>query len=291
METQVRIRLLSLLVVAALSVLVWTPHWGGAGEIVRQSNSHLLQVHFLDVGQGDAVFIETPDGVQVIIDGGRDSAVIRELGAVLDFADRTIDVMIATHPDSDHIGGLIDVLERYQIASVIQTEQIGDSPAAVAFQTAVQAENAVVHTPRTGEVIQLGASTTLEILFPPLDASAFESNTASVIAQLRYGDTEFMLTGDAPQSIETYLVGAYGADLRSDVLKVGHHGSKTSTAPEFLAAVAPTHAVISAGVDNSYGHPHPEVMNRLRAANLAISQTAETGTITFYSDGQRVWIE
>lgn len=246
-------------------------------------------VHFLDVGQGDAVLVQTPDGYEVLIDAGASGAVIQELRAVQAWNDRSIDIMIATHPDTDHVGGLVDVLQKYQVDMIMQTESEGDSPAATAFAAAVADENAVIKFARAGQYIQVGASTTIEVLSPAGDTTGWRSNTASVIVRVVYGDTAFMLTGDAPSNIEDYLSELYGTALQSDVLKLGHHGSQTSSSERFLDTVQPTYAVVSAGIDNRYGHPNQTVMQRVFARNIQTSHTGIDGTVTFYSDGERVW--
>lgn len=252
-----------------------------------------LSVHFLDVGQGDATFIETPEGVQVLIDGGRDAGVLRELASQMGFFDRTIDILIATHPDSDHISGLIDVLRRYDVETIVLTENESDTPTAAAFAAAVEAEQelgaTLIYT-RAGQIFQLGASTTLTILFPDRNPAGFESNASSIISKVQYGDIGFIVTGDSPKSIEEYVVRQHGSALESEVMKVGHHGSDTSTAEAFIGAVSPQFAVISAGEDNPYGHPHQEVLERLASEPLQIIETADSGTVTFKSDGVSVWL-
>jgi competence protein ComEC len=205
--------------------------------------------------------------------------------------DRTIDVVLATHPDKDHIGGLVDVLARYEVAQLMRTENRNDTVVSNAYDQAAKAEAVTVWYARTGQVLSLGASTTLTIYSPAGDTTEAESNTASIVAQLKYGDIEFLLTGDAPLSIEEYLVRTYGASLESEVLKVGHHGSRTSTAENFVRTVAPTFAVVSAGRDNQYGHPHREVVERLSTAGVQVLNTAKQGTIVFKTDGVKVWRE
>ena len=251
----------------------------------------VLTVAFLDVGQGDAIFIETPDGVQVLIDGGPDSGVVRELSKQLPFFDKTIDVVLATHSDKDHIGGLIDVLERYQVETIIRTENKNDTEVAALFDTFQNTEGAEVYFARAGQQLQIGASTTLLILSPQGDPTDWESNTASIVAQLEYGESTFMLTGDAGVNIEEYLSETYGSLLQSDVLKLGHHGSRTSSGDIFLDTVSPRYAVVSAGAGNSYGHPHKEVVENLDERDIEILQTADLGTIVFKSDGKNIWIE
>jgi len=257
---------------------------------VEQSSPYFA-VHFLDVGQGDAVLLQTPDGYEVLIDGGKSSAVLQQLAAEQSWGDRSIDVVIATHPDTDHVGGLVDVLQRHKVDMIVQTQAQSDSPAAIAFSTAVVAEHAIEEYAQAGQVIQIGASTTIEILSPASETNNWDSNAASVVVRVVYGETAFMLTGDAPAGVENYLVGAYGAELRADVLKLGHHGSKTSTSELFLDTVQPQYAVVSASLDNSYGHPDQSVMQRVFAREIQTSHTGTDGTVTFYSDGQRVWRE
>lgn len=170
-----------------------------------KSSDGFLTVAFLDVGQGDAIFVETPDGVQLLIDGGPDAGVLREISKVMPFWDRTIDVVLATHPDKDHIGGLVDVLGRYQVSEIIRTENESDTAVSSAFVFMEADEGAISHLAKAGDVIQLGASTSLTIFSPSGDPTNWESNTSSIVAQLKYGDIEFMLTGDAPMGIEEYL--------------------------------------------------------------------------------------
>jgi competence protein ComEC len=291
MERTILIRLATLgaLLFVLISFILGEQHGQSAGLFLAPSP--YLTVTFLNVGQGDAILIETPDGVQALIDGGPDGTVLRELSRELSWADRTLDLVISTHPDKDHIGGLIDVLARYTVASILTTENTGETTAASQFQKALTAETDIVHMARAGQVYTLGASTTLTVLSPARDPSMLESNTASIVAKLSYGDIDFMLTGDAPQSIEDYLSVTYGAQLESEVLKLGHHGSKTSTGELFLATVKPTYAVVSVGADNSYGHPHEEVVGRVTAAGITITSTADGKRVKFVTDGKTVWEE
>lgn len=276
--------MLTLATLVVTAVGVW---WSGATGVF----SPYLTVTFLDVGQGDAILIETPDGVQALIDGGPDGTVLRELARALPWGDRTLDLLVGTHPDKDHIGGLVDVLARYEVTQILTTENRGETMTASSYQDALVAESTNIMYARAGQVYQLGASTTLTVLSPARDPSMLESNTASIVIKLSYGETDFMLTGDAPQSIEDYLVVAYGGTLASEVLKLGHHGSKTSTSALFLDTVTPQFAVVSAGADNSYGHPHEEVTERVMGSGARLVNTATAGTITFVTDGTKVWQE
>lgn len=283
----IRMRLMSLLMLALVSAMVWLYPATYTGS---QATTN-LSVTYLDVGQGDATLITTPEGVEVLIDGGRDGAVLRELAKNRSWFDREIDLVIATHPDSDHIGGLIDVLERYQIGSILMTENKNDTPAAAEYARLVKAEGAEVMMARRGQSFVLGTSTKLEVLWPETDPTELESNASSIIIKLTYGETSFIFTADAPKNIEEYLVLAYGEHLKADVLKVGHHGSRTSTSEIFLDEVEPRLAVISAGKDNSYGHPHVEVTDLLFNNRVDTFNTAEVGSVILLSDGETVWVK
>jgi competence protein ComEC len=270
-------------IVAMCSIAVffiWTP-------LVSHSQG-VLTVSFLDVGQGDAIFIESPSGKQVLIDGGPDRSVLRELGEVMSWNDRIIDVVVATHPDQDHIGGLLDVLDRYKVDYIFEPGVEHGSPVASAFSERVTQEGAEHVYARRGQEIDLGDGALVEILFPDRDVSGLETNTASIIARLTYGETSFLLTGDSPRAIEKYLVRIDGEKLASTVLKAGHHGSNTSTDKTFLDLVGPEYGVFSRGCDNRYGHPHVDVVTLFINADIPTLDTCEIGRITFVSDGAKV---
>lgn len=270
----------------ALSVSIYA-----AEVVITSSADPELRVVFLDVGQGDATFIESPAGTQVLIDGGPGSSVLRALSAEMGFFDRDLDMVIATHPDRDHVGGLVDVLERYEVDALMRTENQSDSSAANQFNRAVATEGAAQTYARRGDVVSLGGGATLHVLFPDRAVTELESNSSSIILQLRYGETEFLLTGDAPSGIEEYLLTLDGEKLESDVLKVGHHGSRTSTDVGFLRAVDPAHAVISAAAESRYGHPHEEVVDRLVDYGVKIKNTADAGSVVVVSDGTSVEVK
>lgn len=247
-----------------------------------------LTVSFLDVGQGDAIYIESPTGAEVLIDGGRDRSVLRELSKRMGPLDRSIDIVIETHPDADHIGGLPGVFALYDVDAFISPGVENDT------NITGEVEDAALREPggqaliaRRGQRIDIGAGAYLDILFPDREVPGLETNTASIIARLVYGDSSFMLTGDAPASIEEWLVTLDGAALESDVLKAGHHGSRTSTSDAWLKAVRPGAVVISAGEGNSYGHPHQEVTERIEASGATMFTTFD-GAVTFVSDGIEV---
>jgi len=246
----------------------------------------ILTVAFLDVGQGDAIFIDAPNGNQILLDGGPDRKVLTALGRVMPFYDRSIDLLVASHPDADHIGGLVDVLERFRVGAILEPElepetQVYQRLAALVSQKGVELIN-----PLRGTRVDLGSGIFLEILSPDRSPLGWDPNDASLVARLVDGPTSFLLTGDAPAKIERYLASLDGNRLHSDVLKASHHGSRTSTAEEFLGAVRPKYVVISVGANNRYGHPHSEVLDRLAQFDTEILQTSESGDIIFESDGQ-----
>lgn len=247
-----------------------------------------LSISFLDVGQGDAILVEGPTGIRMLIDGGATRAVLRETGRRLPFFIRSLDAVVATHPDQDHIGGLVDALKRYDVAVFMEPGVIHDTPVSRALASAVSEEKRVERIlARRGMRLLLGDGAYADILFPDRDVSRAESNTASVVMRVVYGEHEFILTGDSPQSIERYLVDG-GITLASDVLKAGHHGSKTSSSEEFVKAVDPTYVVYSRGCDNRYGHPAPETVALFQKLSILARDTCEDGTVTFRSDGRNL---
>ena len=259
--------------------------------VSAESRNGVLTVAFLDVGQGDAVFIETPSGNQMLIDGGGGRAVLRGLSSFLSFFDRRIDLVLATHPDRDHIGGLPEVLRRYRVGGLIQNGASGKSAAYEALRRYGEEANVAIIAGMRGSRIALDKDVFVDILFPDRDVEGWDTNTASIVALLTYKNTSFLFTGDAPREVEEYLVGIDGARLDADVLKLGHHGSKTSSSEKFIDIVSPKYAVVSAGRDNRYGHPHAEVLDILEERGVEVYRTMDSGTITFVSDGVSVWRE
>lgn len=285
MQRSAQILLLALSVLGIVSIII-------GDALVRENKVGELHVSFLDVGQGDAVFIEAPSGRQVLIDAGKNRSVVRQLSRRMSWYDRSIDVVIATHPDADHIGGLPDVFSRYRVGLVIESSvRDPDGADAIAYEKAA-AEEATDGAERLvaerGQVIDLGGSARIEILFPDRSVPAIETNTGSIVARLVYGETSFLLTGDSPKAIEDYLVRLDGKALKANILKAGHHGSRTSSSISFVGFVGPEYALYSRGCDNTYGHPHDEVKETFAKLGIPTLDTCEEGTITFVSDGQTV---
>lgn len=265
-------------VLLIVTIVVW---W-----IILQPKLHVLTVSFLNIGQGDSILVQGPTGRQMLIDGGPDQSVLRELPKVMGPLDRSIDLVVETHPDGDHITGLSGVFARYQVGTFMEPGVPGNTTPAAALAAATAAEPRLTHVlGRRGQRIDLGGGAYAQVLSPSGDVSQIPTNNASVVMKVVYGNTSVMLTGDAPSTIEDYLVKKDGAELQSDVLKAGHHGSKYSSDDLWLATVHPSVVVISAGKDNHYGHPAPETIARIKNEGAKIFSTIEQGTITFASDG------
>ena len=256
--------------------------------VAAEERSGVLTFAVLDVGQGDAIFIESPSGTQILVDGGPNGAVLREVGEVMPFYDRTLDLLVVTNPDKDHFAGFIDVLRAYEVERVLEPGTTGAASEYSLFQQAIENEGAQHMLARRGQVYDLGGGATLAILFPDRDVSGLDTNDGSIVAKLTYKATSFLLTGDTTSAVEEYLAHLDKERLDVDVLKVGHHGSKTSTSDALLGFASPSIAVISAGRDNKYGHPHSVVTERLSRFEAETLGTYERGTIILESDGSVV---
>lgn len=263
------------------NLLVWA-------TVYQRRSSDILTVYFLDIGQGDAIFIDSPQHGRALVDGGANRKVLSELGKILPFADKRIDVMVETHPDKDHIGGLPEVVSRYEIGVFLEPGVESENTIDDELKKRVGQKNIPRLLAKKGMVINFGDGAKLQILFPlpGQNVSNWETNSASIVARLVYGDKSFLLTGDSPIRIENVLLNLDQNLLDSDVLKAGHHGSRTSTSLPYAEAVSPEYAVISAGKDNTYGHPHKEVLGILEKVGAKIVSTAESGTIKFETDGK-----
>lgn len=256
------------------------------------SEAEIVKVSFFDVGQGDAIFIETPQGHQILIDGGPGSKILGKLSQVMPFYDRSLDLLILTHPEKDHMEGLVEVLEKYQVDYVLWTGILRDTPEFEEWQKALQQENTEVKIAKAGQRI-IASKAVFEILYPfeSLKGQTFEdSNNTSIIAKLSFGQSDFLFAGDIYTSAEKELV-EKGVGLESEVLKIAHHGSKTSTSSEFLEKVLPEIAVIQLSTNNPYGHPHQEVLERLQKYEVEVLRTDENGDIEIVSDGNNLKVK
>jgi len=254
-----------------------------------------LRVSILDVGEGDAILI-SQGSQQILVDGGPNpNKVCLELGKEMPFWDRTIELVVLTHPEADHVTGLVEVLQRYQVEQVMESSRENDTEIYWEWQRLIEEKGVKQTIAQAGQQIDLGYGITMEVLHPgeePLEDTNSELNNNSIVLRLVKGKVSFLLTGDIEQEAEFDLI-ARRANLRSTVLKVAHHGSDTSTTPEFLAVVNPQLAAISAGEDNPFGHPNDDVINRLeeRLDPENIFCTAKHSTIEFITDGERLWVK
>ena len=272
-----------------LAILIWY------GVFKVEAYRGALTVDFFDVGQGDGIFFQTPSGNQVLIDGGPDSAILSKLGKAMPFWDRSIDVLILTHPHADHIDGALEVLKRYHIGTVIESGVNHSIPEYDEWRQLLQSKNVPVHIARFGEIIDFGDGVHFDV-YTPFEFFAEQSpknvHDAMVVGRLVYASSSILFMGDAEKTLEHQLL--WGKSdfliLKSDILKAGHHGSKTSTSEDFLQAVSPQFAIISSGRKNRYGHPHQEVIDRLNSLGIKIFRTDLDGTITLeIRDGNLIW--
>jgi len=252
---------------------------------------YLLRVSFLDVGQGDAILITTHQGNRVLIDGGPGDSVLEELGKDVPIYDKTIDMVILSHAHADHFEGLTAVLKRYQVRRIMLPNLDYSSSAYDSFKAAMANEGAEVTYAVQGQRAWLDEATAFDVLSPkftqPFDPPKnYDINDSSVVAMLTFGTTKILFTGDAGFEQEAELLPQF--DLDADLLKVGHHGSKSSTSREFLAEVTPLFAVIQSGEGNRYGHPSPEALARLAEVGAQIYRTDSGQRLEFVSDGSSI---
>ncbi len=250
------------------------------------SQPQLLEVCFFDVGQGDSIFIETPQRYQILIDGGPDSGILEKLGKEMPFWDRSIDLLILTHPEHDHMAGLIDVLESFDVENILWTGVLRDTPEYEEWKKKIKEEGSRIMIAKAGQYIKLG-DVWFFILWPDKNLEnqrPKNTNNTSVIARLVFGKISFLFEGDAYKSVERKLL-VQNKDLKTTVLKVAHHGSKTSTGEDFLKTVLPEVAVIEVGKDNHYGHPHQETLEKLKKYGIKVLRTDQNGDIKIFSDG------
>ncbi len=248
-----------------------------------------LEVVFFDVGQGDAIFIETPQGHQILIDGGPNKKILEKLSEEMPFWDNSLDLVILTHPEKDHVGGLNYVLRRYKVENILWTGVLRDTKTFEYWQENLANEKANEIIAEEGQRIKAG-EVQISIFYPLENLAKKEyknSNDTSIIARLIFEKNSFLFAGDATKKTEKELL-AQEFNLNSDVLKVGHHGSKTSSSGEFLENVSPKIAVISCGRNNPYGHPHEQVLRNLENLAIKVLRTDQHGDIKIISDGKSI---
>ncbi|WP_406678711.1 ComEC/Rec2 family competence protein [Moorella sp. ACPs] len=259
------------------------------GSSTPPAESGKLRVHYLDVGQGDAILVQLPDGKNILIDSGTGEAgpgVVRELKQ---YSVKKLDYVIGTHPHEDHIGGLDLVINSFQVGKVYLPRVTHNTDAYMDLLLAIKNKGLKATEAKAGVALPLDMG--IQALFVSPAKSNYEDlNDYSAVLHLTYGQTAFLFTGDAGTTAEEEML-ASGRPLKADVLKVAHHGSRYATSTAFLKAVAPRYAVISVGKGNDYGHPHVQTLQRLQKAGVKIYRTDRDGTITAVSDGRKVTIQ
>ncbi|MGI5875458.1 MAG: ComEC/Rec2 family competence protein [Dethiobacteria bacterium] len=241
-----------------------------------------LIVHFIDVGQGDAIFIQTPEQ-NILIDGGeREDTVVQYLE---NQSVTALDLVVGTHPHSDHIGGLINVLEKYPVKEIIDPAVVHTTKTFEDYLTLIEQKGIKFTVGRSGMSRDLGGNVKMTLLHPGSPSSS-DLNNASIVTKITFGQINFLLAADAEESAEQEILAQNSVSLASTILKLGHHGSITGTTPAFLTAVSPEIAVIMCGKDNKYSHPHEETLQKLTEAGVKLYRTDLHGTIVITTNGQ-----
>lgn len=264
-----------ILILFFLALFIW-------GAYLRQPEKN-LSIKFFDVGQGDSIFIRTPENYKILIDGGPNNEVTKYLEKELGF-DRKIDLVVLTHPQSDHLYGLVEVLRRYKVARVLTSNVTHTTAIAKLFTDTLNSRKIDLAYTSAGESVTLTDQVRLEVLWPlSKDLTVTDLNEASIVIKLSYGEFDLLLTGDADAKNQPYS----GEALEIEVLKVPHHGSSTGLKEDYLNQLSPEVSVISAGDNNRYGHPRAELLKMLHDSGSKIFRTDQQGTVEIVSDGKR----
>lgn len=253
-------------------------------EVPKPSVKKEASVHFIDVGQGDATLLQTPEGANILVDAGvakEGATVVRTLR---EHGVESLDLVIATHPHADHIGGMRAVLEAFPVKRYVDSGRVHTSQTYVKLLETIDAKNIPFEVATIGDTYRFDSGVSLRVVHT--DANAALINDASVSVRAVYGDVSLLLTGDAEKEGEARML--QHGPLQSTVYKAGHHGSNTSSSDALLRAVRPSYVIFSYGANNSYGHPHREVVERIRTLGASTFETAKDGTITMTTDGKTV---
>lgn len=279
--TKLKQLLLSSLIVLSLLIM------GGCTDSIDSSTD--LELHFIDVGQGDSTFIKTPSGYTMLIDAGDNSHGSDVVSYIKGLGVKKIDVLVGTHPDADHIGGIDNVIDSFEVGEFYMPKKTHDTKTYEDVLKAAKNKGLKIKAAVADKIIAFDPATKAVFLSPE-NQTYSDNNSYSAVIKLTYGQNTFLLTGDTEKENEAKMMDKYGISLQSDLIKLAHHGSSTSNTPAFLDAVNPQLAVASCGYKNKYSHPHKEVLQYLEENDIPIYRTDEQGNIIVYSDGQKLSI-
>ena len=249
----------------------------------------ILEISYLDVGQGDSAYIRVND-FDILIDAGPRSDSDKLMEQLKEKNIDDFEIVIATHPHEDHIGGMTKVFSEYDVESFYMPKSTSTTKTFENMINAVKNEGLKVQVIKEGMSFDLGDGAKLEV-YSPIQDSYDNLNNYSPIMKLIYGNNSFIFTGDAEKEVEEEVLEKYSNNLKADVIKFGHHGSSTSSSEAFIEAISPKYGIISCGVDNSYGHPHREVLEVINKMNIKTYRTDKQGEITITSDGSNIDIK
>lgn len=274
-----------LAVLAAAAILKFFPP---GGSKMSPPSTGEVAVHFIDVGQGDCELIQYMS-TGILIDAGETPNGPKVAQYLKDAGITTLEYVVATHPHSDHYGGLAEVVKDFDVEHVLMPDVTSNDSSFQKLLEAIKAKGLKIETPKPGSALATAIGGLTLDVFAPNSASYSDTNEYSIVIKAAYGATSFLFTGDASSVSEAEML-KNGYDLSADVLKVGHHGSTTSTSQAFLDAVNPSLAVIEVGKDNPYGHPNAEILDRLNKYGVRVYRTDLNGTVTMVSDGAKITV-
>ena len=275
--------------IVVVSAIITSLLFGSCGAMNKFSGevpTDQLQVHFISVGQGDSELIKLPTGENVLIDSGDTFAAETLLNYLKNNGVETIDLAVATHPHSDHIGSMQSVMENFEVKKILRPDCDYDSLVYTDFLYSIEENGVEEIIPKPGDTFDVGDAH-FEVLGPVKEYE--DVNNASIVLMMTYGETKFLFTGDQQADAEADII-SMGYDLRANVLKVGHHGSDTSTSGEFIEAVRPEIAVIEVGEGNSYSLPSDGVVMNLARRGATVYRTDQSGNIIITSDGKKLGV-
>lgn len=278
-----KIKIILALILVTISIIFFN---GCVYEDVQRTE---LELHCIDVGQGDSTFIITPDGYSMLIDAGDNTKGQTVVNYIKSLGVNKIDVLIGTHPDADHIGGLDDVINSFEIGEFYMPKKTHTTKTFEDVLTAAKNNNLKIKPAVSDKEIVFDPKMKA-IFLSPENKSYSDNNAYSAVVKLSYGKNTFLLTGDAEKENESDMLEKYGDFLNSDFIKLAHHGSSTSNTPQFLDKVSPKVAIVSCGYKNKYSHPHKEILDYLKNKNIPIYRTDEQGDIIIYSDGENLQV-